>query len=164
MAPQRIQPQPGQESVWDYPRPPRLEPSSQHIQIRFNGVTIADTTAAYRVLETSHPPVYYLPPHDIARQYLMPVAGSSWCEWKGVAVYFSLAVGERRAEKVGWAYPKPSADFTAMAGYIAFYAAPMDSCQVDGEQVTPQPGDFYGGWITSAIVGPFKGEPGSWGW
>jgi uncharacterized protein (DUF427 family) len=160
----RIAAQPGQESVWDYPRPPRLEPVSKLIQISFNGAMIADTTRAYRVLETSHPPVYYLPPSDIALQYVVPAEGSSWCEWKGAAVYFSLVVGERRVEKAGWAYPNPTADFAALAGYIAFYAAPLDRCSVDGEQVTPQPGDFYGGWITRDIVGPFKGGPGSRGW
>ena len=155
---------PGQESVWDYPRPPRLEPVGKRIEIGFNGAPIAATTAAYRVLETSHPPVYYLPPSDIAMDYVVPVAGGSWCEWKGSAVYFSLEVGERRAENAGWAYPNPTATFAAIAGYIAFYAAPMDYCRIDGEQVTPQPGGFYGGWITCDLVGPFKGEPGSWGW
>jgi uncharacterized protein (DUF427 family) len=164
MANRRIPPLPGQESVWDYPRPPRLEPVSNHIQLSFSGALIADTTAAYRVLETIHPPVYYLPPSDIAMQYLVPAEGGSWCEWKGAAVYYSLVVGARQVEKAAWAYPRPTDEFAAIAGYIAFYAAPLDWCRLDGEQVTPQPGDFYGGWITRAIIGPFKGGPGSRGW
>lgn len=160
----RIAPQPGQESVWDYPRPPRLEPTSKHIRIVFNGAVVADTVSAYRVLETSHPPVYYLPPGDINQAYVVAGTGNSWCEWKGQAVYFSLVVGERRAENAGWAYPSPSVPFAPIANYIAFYTAPLDVCTVAGEQVVPQPGDFYGGWVTADIVGPFKGEPGSWGW
>ncbi len=161
---QPIKPGPGQESVWDYPRPPRLEPTTKRLQVIFNGVTIADTCRAYRVLETSHPPVYYLPPEDIQQQYLMPASGSSFCEWKGHASYFTIAVGDRTAEKVAWAYRGPTPTFAPLDGYIAFYVAPMDACLVDGERVTPQPGGFYGGWITSDIVGPFKGEPGTMGW
>ena len=160
----RITPQPGQESVWDYPRPPRLESVAKHIRIMFNGVTIAATHNAYRVLETSHPPVYYLPPSDIQQEYLVAAEGNSWCEWKGQAQYWSVIVGSERLERVAWSYPEPSAGFAPIAAYVAFYAAPMDGCWVDAERVTPQPGNFYGGWITSDIVGPFKGEPGSWGW
>lgn len=155
---------PGQESVWDYPRPPRLEPVSRHIQIIFDGVTIADTRRAMRVLETSHPPVYYLPPDDIAMQYLRRAAGSSFCEWKGAAVYWTLDVHGRAAENVAWSYPSPTPPFLPIRDYLAFYAAPMDACIVDGERAEPQPGGFYGGWITSAIVGPFKGGPGTSGW
>ncbi|HEY1011407.1 MAG TPA: DUF427 domain-containing protein [Herpetosiphonaceae bacterium] len=161
---QRIIPQPGQESVWDYPRPPRLEPTAKRLQIIFNGVAIADTTRGYRVLETSHPPVYYIPRQDIAPDALAPAAGSSWCEWKGQAVYFDVIAGGRAAERVAWAYPQPTAAFQAIAGYVAFYAGPMDACLVDGERVSPQPGGFYGGWITADVVGPFKGVPGSTGW
>ncbi|NJM07025.1 DUF427 domain-containing protein [Candidatus Gracilibacteria bacterium] len=161
---QRITPGVGQESVWDYPRPPRLELSQRRIRIEFNGITLADTQGAYRVLETSHPPVYYLPPADIQMQYLMRTNRSSFCEWKGQAAYYTVAVGDKRAEHVGWFYPRPSADFAVIAYYVAFYASAMDACFVDDEQVQPQPGDFYGGWITSDIVGPFKGGPGSWGW
>jgi uncharacterized protein (DUF427 family) len=162
--PQRIPPGPGQESVWDYPRPPRLEEVRKHIRVIFNGVTIAETRRAKRVLETSHPPVYYLPPEDIKMEYLTPAAGGSWCEWKGQARYYNLAVGDKQAGQVAWSYPQPTPDFESIKDYLAFYARPMDACYVDEELVTPQPGDFYGGWITADIVGPFKGEPGSGGW
>ncbi len=164
MRPTPVTPGPGQESVWDYPRPPRLEQTSKRIEIIFNGQTIADTRAAYRVLETSHPPVYYIPPGDIVMAYLVPVSGGSWCEWKGQASYYTVEVDGRRAERVAWAYPKPTAAFKPLKDYIAFYAAPMDACYVDGERVKPQPGNFYGGWVTDDIVGPFKGEPGTMGW
>ena len=160
----KVQPKPGQESVWDYPRPPRLEASPKSIQIVFNNITIADTQDSYRVLETTHPPVYYLPPKDIEMEYLIPASGQSFCEWKGVAKYYTVVVGKEKAEKVAWYYPLPTPAFEAIKDYIAFYAAPMDACYVDGEKVTPQPGGFYGGWITSDIVGPFKGEAGTWGW
>lgn len=164
MKPTRVEPNPGQESVWDYPRPPRLERIDKHIQIIFNGATIADTRRAFRVLETSHPPVYYLPPEDIHQEYVHPVPGSSWCEWKGQATYFTVRVGDKTVERVAWSYPHPTHAFKEMAGFLAFYAGPMDACTVDGERVRPQPGNFYGGWITNDIVGPFKGEPGTMGW
>ena len=162
--PTPISPAPGQESVWDYPRPPRLEPTPKQIQIVFNGVIIADTTGAYRVLETSHPPVYYLPIADIQTQYLVAASATTFCEWKGQGSYYSLVVGDKTAPNVGWYYPTPTPEFAAIANYVAFYAAPMDACYVANERVTPQPGHFYGGWVTSDIVGPFKGEAGSWGW
>jgi uncharacterized protein (DUF427 family) len=164
MTSQRISPGPGQESVWDYPRPPRLEDVSKHIQIVFNGVTIADTHRAKRVLETSHPPVYYIPPEDMQREYLAPSPRSTYCEWKGQGAYYTLIVGNKRVDDVAWYYPNPTPAFASMKDYVAFYAAPMDGCYVDGEKVQPQPGNFYGGWITQDIVGPFKGGPGSWGW
>jgi uncharacterized protein (DUF427 family) len=164
MRPQPIPPQPGQESVWDYPRPPRLEPVSKHIQIIFNAEVIADTQRAMRVLETSHPPVYYIPPEDIQQQYLIASPRTTFCEWKGQGNYYTVSVGEKQAPEVAWYYPNPTPAFAAIANYVAFYAAPMDACYVDGEKVTPQPGNFYGGWITQEIVGPFKGEEGSWGW
>lgn len=164
MRPNPIAPQPGQESVWDYPRPPRLEDTAKQIQIIFNGVTIADTHRAKRVLETSHPPVYYIPPEDIRQDCLIPVAHATYCEWKGEGAYYTVRVGDKQLEKVAWYYPKPTPAFESIRNYVAFYAAPMDACYVDGEKVTPQPGNFYGGWVTSDIVGPFKGEPGSWGW
>ena len=154
-----------QESVWDYPRPPRLERSQKHIKIVFNGVTIADTNNSYRVLETSHPPVYYLPPEDIKTDYLSKTdKPNSFCEWKGLAHYYTLTVGDKQALNVAWSYDNPTANFAPIQNYIAFYAAPMDGCYVDGEKVQPQPGGFYGGWITQDLIGPFKGEPGSWGW
>ena len=163
----RVQPQtpgPGQESVWDYPRPPRVEPTSKRICIVFNGVVIAETRRALRVLETSHPPVYYLPPADIRMEHLKPTGRSSYCEFKGAARYWTLRVGDRVAENVAWSYPDPAPGFEAIRDHLAFYAGPMDACTVDGERVTPQPGGFYGGWITSDIVGPFKGGPGTLGW
>ncbi len=164
MRPTPVKPGPGQESVWDYPRPPRLEQTNKRIQIIFNGQTIADTRAAYRVLETSHPPVYYIPPADIEMAYLVPDSGGSWCEWKGQASYYTVEIDGRRANRVAWAYPNPTAGFKPLKDHIAFYAAPMDACYVDGERVKPQPGNFYGGWVTNDIVGPFKGEPGTMGW
>jgi uncharacterized protein (DUF427 family) len=155
---------PGQESVWAYPRPPRLEPVAARLRIVFDGLVIADTRAGYRVLETSHPPTYYLPPDSIRPGALTSAPGGSHCEWKGQAVYFTVVGPTRRAERAAWAYPDPTAPFRAIAGHVAFYAAPMDACFVDDERVTPQPGGFYGGWVTAGIVGPFKGEPGSGGW
>jgi len=154
----RIPPQPGQESVWDYPRPPKLEPTNKLIEVIFNGVAIARTNKAYRVLETSHPPVYYLPPSDIQMQYLQLEPDHSFCEWKGTASYYSLNVNGKTAKKCAWFYPEPTPSFTPIKNYIAFYARPMDACYVNGELVTPQPGNFYGGWITADIVGRFKGE------
>ncbi len=164
MHPQRIPPQPGQESVWDYPRPPSLELVDKKIQIIFNSQIIANTARAYRVLETSHPPVYYLPPADIQMQYLHITKRSSCCEWKGNALYYHIVVGDRRIENTAWAYSTPTKNFQPIANYLAFYAQPMDACYVDNELVQPQPGEFYGGWITQNIIGPFKGSPGSWGW
>ena len=164
MQQERIVPGPGQESVWDYPRPPELQDSSKHIQVVFNGVTIADTRRAKRVLETSHPPVYYIPREDVRAEFLKPAPHSSFCEFKGRAGYVTLVVGDKRAENVGWFYAEPTREFAGIENYIAFYPSKMDACLVDDERVTPQAGDFYGGWITSDIVGPFKGEPGTRGW
>ncbi len=162
--PERIEPGPGQESVWDYPRPPRLGPSTKHVQVVFGGEVVADTHRAIRVLETGHPPVYYIPPADVRLDYLTPTDRRTFCEWKGEAAYFTVAVGHRTAENAAWTYPRPTADFAAIAGYVAFYPGRVDDCFVDGERVEAQPGDFYGGWITRDIVGPFKGEPGTTGW
>lgn len=161
---QRQVPKPGQESVWDYPRPPRAEATSKRIRVVFNGVTIADTAQAIRVLETSHPPVYYIPQADIRMEYLTPTARQTVCEFKGAATYWTLRVGERAAENVAWSYAEPLPGFAGITGHLAFYASRVDACFVDDEQVIPQPGDFYGGWITADIVGPFKGAPGTWGW
>lgn len=164
MQAKRVEPGPGQESVWDYPRPPRLESVAKRIQVYFNGELIADTQNAKRVLETSHPPVYYIPPEDIRMTAIEPAGGTSWCEWKGKAIYFDVVVGERRAKRAAWSYPQPTASFAGIQDHLAFYAEPMDRCLVGGEEVQPQPGNFYGGWITDDIVGPFKGEPGTSGW
>jgi len=160
----RITPGPGQESVWDYPRPPRLEDSPKHIQVIFNGVTIAETDRAKRVLETSHPPVYYIPPDDIKMEYLTMTPRTSWCEWKGQASYYTVVVGDKQAANTAWFYPKPPSGFESIKGYIAFYPHLMEACYVAGERVKAQVGEFYGGWITQDIVGPFKGEPGTQGW
>jgi uncharacterized protein (DUF427 family) len=160
----RIPPGPGQESVWDYPRPPRLEPSPAVIEVRLGGQVVARTTAALRVLETSHPPTYYLPVSSFADGVLRPTAGSSYCEWKGVAAYYDLVTPARTAERAGWTYPEPTPGFEALVGHVAVMPAAMDECTVDGEVVTPQEGGFYGGWITSRVVGPFKGGPGTRGW
>ncbi len=155
---------PGQESVWDYPRPPRLEPSAQRIRIVFSGITIADTCAAQRVLETSHPPVYYIPPSDLQMAALTLTIHHSWCEWKGRASYYTVHIGERSAENAAWFYPTPTPAFRTIQNYVAFYPSRMDACYVDDELVQAQAGDFYGGWITKAIVGPFKGDAGTRGW
>jgi uncharacterized protein (DUF427 family) len=161
----RIQPGPGQESVWDYPRPPRLEPCKRRIRVEFGGVVIADTTQAHRVLETSHPPVYYIPLEDVRREHMVASqTRSTFCEWKGRAVYHSIVVEGRRAVDAAWSYPDPTPAFRPIKDHLAFYASNVDACWVDEEKVQPQPGDFYGGWITSQVVGPFKGAPGTWGW
>ncbi|NQX11704.1 DUF427 domain-containing protein [Microbacteriaceae bacterium VKM Ac-2855] len=157
-------PQPGQESVWDYPRPPRVEASDERIRIRLGGVVIADSTASFRVLETSHPPVYYLPREAFAADALEPAPGRSFCEFKGAARYLTVRGGGAVAESAGWYYPSPSPGFEAIADHVAVYPERMDSCEVAGETVQPQPGDFYGGWITSRVVGPFKGAPGTLHW
>lgn len=159
-----VKPAAGQESVWDYPRPPRLEDFHGIIRLRFGGILIAETRNAKRVLETSHPPTYYIPMQDIAAKYLKKAAGESYCEWKGTAHYFSIAVEGKIAEKAAWYYPNPNPAFAALKNHVAFYASALEECTVNGEQVKPQPGGFYGGWVTSNIVGPFKGEPGSEGW
>lgn len=161
----RQAPGPGQESVWDYPRPPRVEPVSERIRIVFNGKEIANTTRAKRVLETSHPPTYYLPTEDLKMEYITESRNpSTFCEWKGAATYYNVAVDGKKASAAGWAYYSPSRGFESIRGHIAFYASRMDACYVGEEKVTPQAGDFYGGWVTSKVVGPFKGEPGTYGW
>lgn len=161
---QRIEPQEGQESVWDYPRPPHLEPSDKLIQVIFNGVTIAETRRAFRVLETSHPPVYYLPPDDIKMEHLTRTNRSTFCEWKGQAAYYTVSVGDKTVTDAAWFYAQPTSVFAPIKNHVAFYPSLMDACYVDGERVQAQDGDFYGGWITRNIVGPFKGGAGTWGW
>lgn len=163
IAPQRVEPGLGQESVWDYPRPPRLERSSRRVVVEFGGLTVADTETALRVCETSGPPVYYLPPEDVRLDLLRPAPDTTLCEWKGTASYFDLITGNRRAERAAWAYANPQPAFTALKDHLAFYPGRVD-CFLDGERVEPQPGDYYGGWITHEIVGPFKGGPGTLHW
>jgi uncharacterized protein (DUF427 family) len=156
--------QDGVESVWDYPRPPRVEPSSSRVVVRFAGEVVVDTTRAVRVLETSHPPTWYLPIADVAPGVLEPADGTSMCEFKGRARYRSLRVGDRIATAAAWTYPDPAPGYRELVDRIAIYPSRVDSCEVDGELVVPQDGDFYGGWITSRVTGPFKGAPGTLGW
>ena len=157
-------PGPGQESVWDYPRPPRVEPSRESVEVWLGGVRIAASTRSLRVLETSHPPAYYLPADDFEPGSLRTTEGSSWCEFKGAAAYFDVYGGDAVAPRAAWTYPTPSPGFEAIAGHVAVMPGAMDRCTVNGEVVRAQQGGFYGGWITSRVVGPFKGVPGSWGW
>ncbi len=159
-----VEPGPGQESVWDYPRPPRLESVGERLRVIHAGQRIADTRRGFRVLETSHPPVYYIPPADVRREFLQAAPGQSFCEYKGIARYWSIDVNGRRSEKAAWSYEAPAARFLPIRDYVAFYASRVDECRVGDERVQPQSGDFYGGWITSRIVGPFKGGPGTLGW
>lgn len=160
----RIVPSPGQESVWDYPRPPSLQRIDRLVQIRLGGELIAESRRAWRVCETSHPPAFYLPGEDFGPGALTRASGSSFCEWKGVATYWDLHGGSVVRPAAGWSYEDPTPRFAVMAGAVSVYPGRMDECTVDGETVTPQAGNFYGGWITAAIVGPFKGEPGTLGW
>ncbi|MEX5303078.1 DUF427 domain-containing protein [Kocuria sabuli] len=157
-------PGPDQESVWDYPRPPRTERSAERVEVWLGGVRIASTTAALRVLETSHPPTYYLPREAFADDSLAPCEGGSWCEWKGAAAWFDVRGGGRTARRAAWAYPAPARGFESLRGHVAVLPGAVERCVVDGEQVRPQEGGFYGGWITSRVAGPFKGVPGSRGW
>lgn len=164
MHPEPIPPNPGQESVWDYPRPPRLEATDKPVRIIFNHELIADTRRAKRILETSHPPNYYIPLDDIKTNYLTLSTHTTYCEWKGQANYYNLQVGDRQAPNAAWDYPEISPLYEDLRGYVGFYPGPMDACYIDGEKVQPQSGNFYAGWITSDIVGPFKGDPGTWRW
>lgn len=152
------------ESVWDYPRPPRVEPARSRVRVLFAGRVIADSGHALRVLETSHPPVYYIPQADIRMEYLAPAAGRSFCEFKGQAAYWTIAIEGQASEKAAWSYPAPSPAFAAIRDHLAFYASRVDECFVGDDRVQAQPGDFYGGWITPDIAGPFKGGPGTAGW
>lgn len=155
---------PGQESVWTYPRPAIAEPSTRHVRIAHRGFVIADTRAAVRTLETSHPPSWYLPPADIDHGVLRRSDRRSFCEWKGEAIYWHVAIGKTVFHDAAWSYPNPTPAFEILRDHLAFYAAPFDHCTIDGEQVRPQAGGFYGGWITADLAGPFKGGPGSMGW
>jgi uncharacterized protein (DUF427 family) len=156
-------PRAGQESVWDYPRPPRVVDDSREIVIRWGTVEIARSQRALRILETGHPPSFYLPWDDVARQHLQPGSGTSICEWKGPARYWSLVHGGSRLTNVAWSYPAPWPGAAAIAECVAFYPASLQ-CTVGGAVVTPQPGGFYGGWITPELAGPFKGAAGTTGW
>jgi uncharacterized protein (DUF427 family) len=155
---------PGQESVWSYPRPPSAEESDRHVVVEFAGRVVADTRRSVRVCETSHPPVYYVPRDDVTDGVLQRAGGGSWCEWKGGATYWDLVVDGRRSPAAAWSYEDPSAGYEHLRGAVAFYPGRVDRALVDEEVVRPQPGSFYGGWITDDVVGPFKGEPGTLGW
>lgn len=152
------------ERVADYPRPPRLEPAGQRVRIEFAGQEIAGTDRAWRVLETFHPPTYYLPMTAFAPGALVPSARGSVCEWKGRAQYWSIAAGGRTASDAAWGYSDPLPAFAALRDHVAVYAGPMDACWVGDARVEPQPGGFYGGWITPGLVGLFKGGPGTLHW
>lgn len=162
--PARIEPGPGQESVWDYPRPPRLEPVAETLKVVFAGEVVAETGRGYRVLETSHPPVYYIPRADVVAAFVVKAPGSSFCEFKGRAEYWSLDVDGAVSDRAAWSYPDPTPAFVAIADHLAFYASKVAACWVGDEQVQAQEGDFYGGWITERVVGPFKGAAGTRGW
>ena len=164
MKPNPIPPQPGQESVWDYPRPACLEDTNKSIRVIFNNVVLAETNKAKRVLETSHPPSYYIPPEDVKREYLIPNPRKTFCEWKGYASYYDISVEDKYVNYPVWQYLEPTPDFLPIKGYYSFYANLMDACYVNDELVKAQAGNLYGGWITSDIVGPFKGEPGTRWW
>lgn len=152
------------ESVWDYPRPPRVEPSQRRVRVVHSGVSIADSVTASRVLETSHPPVYYLPPADVDLGFLRPNPRRTFCEYKGTAIYWDLVQLPAEVTEAAWSYPEPSPGYEELQDLIAFYPGRVDACYLDNDLVIPQEGGFYGGWITSEIVGPFKGGAGSQGW
>ncbi|HUR94200.1 MAG TPA: DUF427 domain-containing protein [Gemmatimonadales bacterium] len=162
--PDIVRPGPGQESVWDYPRPPRVDRVIERVRVEFEGRRLADTVKALRVCETSSPPAYYIPQADIEMRYLEPTDRSSFCEWKGEASYWSVNVGSREVKDAAWSYSQPDPGFEAIRDHIAFYPRRMDACWVGEARVLPQPGFFYGGWVTPELVGPFKGVPGSQGW
>ena len=155
---------PGQESVWSYPRPPIAEPSGRRLRIVHRGLVVADTVRAVRTLETSHPPTYYFPREDVMADALRPTPQRSTCEWKGRAIYYDVHAGGDAVQGAAWSYPSPTPAFESLRDHVAFYAARFDACFVDDERVVPQPGGFYGGWITSREAGPFKGVPGSRFW
>jgi uncharacterized protein (DUF427 family) len=152
------------ESVWDYPRPPALERCARRVRIELGGRVIADSAEALRILETSHPPTIYIPPGDVDARCFQPAAGRSYCEWKGVAEYLDVVAGDRREPAAGWTYRDPVARYAALRDHVAVYPGRMDACWLGDERVRSQDGDFYGGWITDDVVGPFKGGPGSAGW
>ena len=152
------------ESVWDYPRPPALVPCERRVRVLLDGELVADSTDALRVLETASPPTIYVPPGDVDADLLRPGRGRSLCEWKGAARYWNVAAGGRTAVRAAWSYPDPSPSYKRLRDAVAFYPGLMDACWVDDEQAQPQPGRFYGGWVTADVVGPFKGGPGTTGW
>lgn len=157
-------PRPGQESVWDYPRPPRIEPVAAELRVAHAGVDLARTVRGARVVETAGAPVYYFPPEDVRMDLLTAAGRGSLCEWKGPARYWSLQLRGTRIADVAWSYPDPTPEFEAIAGWLAFYAGKVDEAWVGEQRARPQPGGFYGGWVTPDLAGPIKGVPGSGGW
>jgi uncharacterized protein (DUF427 family) len=156
---------PGQESAWSFPRPAQLQQVAHLLAVQCGSRIIAETRTGYRVIETSHPPSYYFPPSDVDQSALIPSAGQlTQCEWKGAARYLDLVAGGRVADRAAWTYPDPTPVFAAIRDYVAFYPGRVDACFVAGERVTPQAGNFYGGWLTSHVAGPFKGPPGTEWW
>ncbi|MDB9541008.1 DUF427 domain-containing protein [Anabaenopsis tanganyikae CS-531] len=164
MRPQPTPPKPGQESVWDYPRPAVLQDTDKHLKVICGGIILADTRRGKRVLETSHPPTYYFPPEDIKLEHLIETPKKNLCEWKGAYQYYDISIGNQYIHYAAWRYFDPTPNFLPIREYYGFIAALMDACYVNDELVVPQSGDFYGGWITADIVGPFKGGAGTWGW
>ncbi len=160
----RTLPDDDQESVWDYPRPPRVEPTSEHVVVCHRGAMLADTRSALRVLETSHPPNYYLPPDEVDLTLLVESPRKTWCEWKGEATYFDVSFDGVTVPAAAWAYRAPTSRFAAIRDHITFYPQLVQECRVDGELVSAVQGSFYGGWVTSRVAGPFKGGPGTTGW
>ena len=158
-----IRPSPGQESVWDYPRPPRIDPDARLVRVQVEGTVLAETRNSIRILETASPPAFYLPPEDVRTDLLERARGASICEWKGSATYWSLTGGTNSPANVAWSYEHPFPEFASIRGYLSFYPSKVE-CYVDEYRVKPQPGDFYGGWVTPEVVGPFKGDPGTSGW
>jgi uncharacterized protein (DUF427 family) len=161
---EKVNPGARRESVWDYPRPPRVELCERRLRVEFDGETLAETVRAYRVLETSHPPTYYIPQTDVKMELLRPNTARSFCEFKGEARYWDICAGVRTSVAAAWSYPSPSPRYAVLRDYLAFYPHRVDGCFVDGERVHAQTGDFYGGWITSDLAGPFKGGPDTIGW
>jgi uncharacterized protein (DUF427 family) len=164
MKPNPTPPKLGQESVWDYPRPAILQDTNKHLKIICNGIILAETNRGKRVVETSHPPTYYFPPEDIKLEHLIETPKKGFCEWKGIYKYYDVSIGDQYINHAAWRCVEPTRDFMPIKEYYAFIAKLMDACYVNDELVTPQSGDFYGGWITADIVGPFKGDSGTWGW
>lgn len=152
------------ENVQTYPRPPALEPARAHLRAVLAGTVIAETTQGFRVLETHHPPTYYIPPEDVLPGALLPSPARSWCEWKGEARYFDAKANGMVSYKAAWHYPKATDQFAPIAGYFAFYPERLEACFVNDELVENQPGSFYGGWVTSNLTGIIKGRPGTEGW
>ncbi len=153
------------ESVWDYPRPPAVQPSGRRVRIECDGETLADSTAALRVLETSHPPTIYIPPADVRVELLaLSRARGTWCEFKGAATYLDAVIGGRRRREIAWTYPHPASGYEVLRDHISFYPGRVDAAWLGDERVTAQEGDFYGGWVTAELTGPFKGGPGTTGW